>query len=73
MAKLTSGQRKKLPSSSFAIPSERKYPVTDRSHAANALSRVAANGTPAEKAAVRKKVASKFPDMGKSKSSGKKK
>jgi len=31
--------RKKLPSSSFGLPGERKYPVTDKAHAANAKSR----------------------------------
>jgi hypothetical protein len=39
MAKLTAKSRAKLPKSDFALPSERKYPVNDRSHAANAKSR----------------------------------
>lgn len=39
MAKLTSKQRNSLPDSSFAIPSERKYPVQDKAHAANAKAR----------------------------------
>jgi hypothetical protein len=38
MAKLTSGQRKKLPKSSFAGPG-RSYPVPDKAHAANAKAR----------------------------------
>lgn len=38
MAKLTSKQRKSLPSSSFAGPG-RSYPVPDKSHAANAKAR----------------------------------
>jgi hypothetical protein len=38
MAKLTSKQRKKLPSSTFAGPN-RSYPVPDKSHAANAKAR----------------------------------
>ncbi len=38
MAKLTSGARKKLPSSAFAGPN-RSYPVPDKSHAANAKAR----------------------------------
>lgn len=69
MAKLTTAQRKKLPAKSFAIPAKKpdsgSYPIPDASHARNALSRVSANGTPAEKAAVRKKVAAKFPNIGK--------
>ena len=47
----------------------RRYPVNDASHARNALSRVSANGTPAEKAAVRGKVARKFPSIGRKKKS----
>ena len=70
MAKLTTKARKKLPSSSFAIPSKKpgsgSYPIPDRSHAANALSR-SANKSSAVKAAVRAKVKDKYPDMGKKK------
>lgn len=39
MAKLTSHERNKIPSSEFGIPGERKYPMPDRSHAANAKAR----------------------------------
>lgn len=39
MAPLTSSHRKSLPSSEFGIPSERKYPMPDKSHAANAKAR----------------------------------
>lgn len=39
MAKLTAKQRNALPSSAFAMPGERKYPVQDKSHAANAKAR----------------------------------
>jgi hypothetical protein len=38
MAKLTSHERNKLPSSDFA-GADRSYPVQDRSHAANAKAR----------------------------------
>ena len=69
MAKLSSGQRKKLSKSSFAIPSKApgsgSYPIPDASHARNALSRVSANGTPTEKARVRAAVRRKFPNIGK--------
>jgi hypothetical protein len=64
MAKLTSQTRKALPSGDFALPG-RRYPVEDKNHARNALSRVSQNGTPAEKAAVRRKVSAKFPGIGK--------
>jgi hypothetical protein len=39
MARLTTKQRNALPSSEFAIPSERKYPINDASHRANAKAR----------------------------------
>lgn len=39
MAKLTTKQRKKIPTKKFALPKERKYPVNDKSHAANAKAR----------------------------------
>ena len=63
VAKLTTKKRKSLPKDEFAIPEERKYPVNDRSHAANALARVSASGTPSEKKRVRAKVKKKYPDM----------
>lgn len=74
MAKLTTSKRKSLPKSDFAVPSTRSksggkggYPIPDASHARNALSRVSAYGTPAQKAEVRAKVAKKFPGIGKKK------
>ncbi len=39
MAKLKAAARKKIPSSKFGLPGERKYPMPDRAHAANAKSR----------------------------------
>ena len=39
MAKLTTKQRKKIPSDKFGLPKQRKYPMPDRSHAANAKAR----------------------------------
>ncbi len=37
--KLNSAARKKIPSSKFGEPGKRKYPMPDRSHAANAKAR----------------------------------
>jgi hypothetical protein len=74
MAKLTAGDRNKLPSSSFALPGKGEgksgkgsgsYPIPDASHARNALSRVSQHGSPAQKAAVRAKVHRKYPGIGK--------
>lgn len=39
MAKLTSKARDKLPKSKFGQPGERKYPMPDKEHAANAKGR----------------------------------
>lgn len=60
MAVLTTKSRNALPTSTFGLPGQRKYPMPDRSHAANAKSRVAqalasGNISPAGAAAVRAK------------------
>lgn len=39
MAKLSSGSRNRLPDSEFGLPGSRKYPMPDKSHAANAKAR----------------------------------
>lgn len=74
MATLSNKKRQSLPKSSFALPGKGagpsgkgsgSYPIPDASHARNALSRVAQNGTSAEKAQVRAKVKAKFPNIGK--------
>ena len=39
MAKLTTKGRKAIPKSEFGLPGERKYPMSDRAHAANAKAR----------------------------------
>ena len=61
MAKLTTAARNAIPTRSFAIPSERKFPIADRSHAANAKAR--ASGTKYQ-GRVFAAVARKYPDMG---------
>ena len=73
MARLSTKQRKALPSSDFAMPGKGKgaggkgagsYPIPDASHARNALARVAQHGSSEEKARVRAKVHAKFPGIG---------
>lgn len=39
MAKLPTKTRNELPKSKFGLPEDRKYPVEDKSHAANAKAR----------------------------------
>lgn len=62
-AKLTYAKRKALPPSAFVFPKERKYPIHDIARGRNALARVSAFGTPAEKKAVRAAVYAKFPSL----------
>ena len=39
MTKLTTKARKAIPKSEFGMPGEKKYPMPDRAHAANAKAR----------------------------------
>jgi hypothetical protein len=39
MAKLTTDERKEIPKKEYGLPGEKKYPMPDRSHAANAKAR----------------------------------
>ena len=60
MATLTEKKRDKLPDSKFGLPEEHKYPMPDKSHAANAKARAAqqkkaGNLTAAEKAKIDRK------------------
>jgi hypothetical protein len=73
MAKLTYSKRKGLDTKDFAIPEQRKFPILDRAHAANAKSRAAQSGSPSIKSRVDAAVAAKYPDMGKSDGSNGKK
>lgn len=56
-----------MPKKSFVFPGKApgggSYPIPDIAHARNALARVSAHGSPAEKAAVRRKVCAKFPQL----------
>ncbi len=63
MSKLTYAQRQRLHPQSFALEKERKYPLNDISHARNALARVSAFGTKAEKQEVRREVYAKYPEL----------
>lgn len=71
-AKLTTKQRKKLPKRDFAEPEKDAYPIEDKAHARDALSRVSTNGTAAERAEVRDAVADKYPQIKQTKGKNKK-
>jgi hypothetical protein len=62
MAKLTTKKRNDLPASDFVFPKERKYPIMDKSHARNALSRAGAHGGALEEA-VRREVKRRYPGI----------
>lgn len=60
MAVLKTKRRNALPKSTFGLPGERKYPMPDRSHAANAKARAtqqvkAGHLSPASAAKIRAK------------------
>lgn len=66
MGKLSAAMRKRLPSSTFVFPEQRKFPIPDRSHAANAKARAAHIGGEVE-AKVDAAVARRYPGMGEEK------
>jgi hypothetical protein len=70
--KLTTKTRNAIPSKDFAIGG-RRYPIENKSHARNALSRVSQNGSSEEKSEVRAKVHAKYPAIGEKKSPARKK
>ncbi len=39
MAKLNAAERKRIPSSEFGLPGQRKYPMPDKAHARDAKAR----------------------------------
>lgn len=63
MGKITAKGRKRMKSSTFALPKERKYPIPDAAHARNALSRVSQHGSPSEVKQVKAAVHKKFPSI----------
>jgi hypothetical protein len=75
--KLTAADRRKLPSSSFALPgkdpdvkgAKGTYPIDTPGRARAALGKAKVNATPAEQAKVKKAVAKKYPGIKVSKKS----
>ncbi|MEU0656116.1 DUF6582 domain-containing protein [Streptomyces albogriseolus] len=59
----TKSGRKAMSSKQFALPKQKKYRIDDLAHARNALARVSAHGSPAQKKAVRKAVVRKYPSL----------
>lgn len=65
MGRLKAAQRRKIPSSKFAYPRVRKYPIDTPGRARAALRLSALKSTYGSYAHVRKKVASRYPSIGK--------
>jgi hypothetical protein len=72
MAKLTTKQRKALPTKEFALPGKGKsmggkgtgaYPIDTEARGRNALARASQFASPEDKAKIRSKVAQKFPGI----------
>jgi len=67
MAVLKTKQRKRLPKKKFVFPRKApksgSYPIPDAAHARNALARGAQHASPAELAAIRRKVRARFPKI----------
>jgi hypothetical protein len=70
--RLTAHERQKMPAGEFALPGKGEgpggkgagaYPIEDRRHAIAALSRMH-NASPAEQATIKRKVHSRYPDIG---------
>jgi hypothetical protein len=55
--------RKRLPSSSFAYPAQRKYPINTPKRARNALARAAQSSTSGSYRTVEKKVNRRYPQI----------
>src|SRR5881409_3411607 len=60
MTKLTQAQRNRLPSSAFAIPERRAYPIDTSGRARNALSRGSQFATPSERERICSAVGRKY-------------
>lgn len=66
MSKLTAGERNKLGSGQFAIPSKRAYPIHDVNHAKDALARSSGKSVEAQvKTAVHKRYPQLAPPVAK--------
>jgi hypothetical protein len=64
MSRLTAGERAQIPTSQFAEPEKRGYPIDTRKRARTALGLVGMHGSPAEKARVDGAVHAKYPTIG---------
>lgn len=71
MAKLTTAKRKEMPAKEFANPKEKRFPLNDKAHIANAESRERF-ASPEEKKHIDAAAAKAFPEGKKGKSAAEK-
>lgn len=67
MARLSSKRRRRLPKSSFALPSQRKYPIDTKRRAVAALAYSKRKNTAGSYSTVRAKVIRRYPSLKKKK------
>ena len=60
---ISAAKRRSLPSSSFGLPGQKKYPLDTPGRARNALSRAAQNASPSQQATIKRKVKAKYPSI----------
>jgi len=70
MAKLSSKRRKALPRSSFALPSQRKYPIDTKARAKSALAYASRSDTAGAYSTIRAKVLKRYPSLRKNRRKG---
>lgn len=63
MTRLTYKEKKSLPTSTFVLKKERKYPIPDVTHARNALARASQFGSPTVQGMVKAEVKRRFPTI----------
>lgn len=61
--KMTAAKRKRLAAGSFGLPAKKAYPIDTPGRARSALSRAAANASPAEQKTIKAKVRAKYPSI----------
>jgi len=62
MAKLSTKKRKRLKTSSFALPKDRAYPINDLDHGRAAL-RLLHNATPSQQSTIKEAVYKRYPSL----------
>lgn len=57
--------RKRMATTSFGLPEQRKYRLDTKAHARNAIARAKQHATPAQQTRIRRRARAKYPSIGK--------